>query len=1308
MQKTLLLIALLALPLTAEESPTSDGPVSLLDEPIFRIPVLKKLPELDGRFSPEEWEDASALSAFWSSNVRQVRYPAYQHQAPHQIQSRVFAGYDKEHLFLAYVISTYPEDSWLKARGRFPDVYSHPLYGLKQDDHMEFELRPFSELRQGYRWGMFKWFVNPIGVISDQHWSLNTGQGKRWQAKALVRSGVEKTFWVTEMKIPLKEMRSEGYAGKLENGRDVIKLPPPDGTTYRLWFKNGIGGAGMYVVLFDQHIWNTTKTRLVFDSKAVGFQVQQMGPLMEDILDVKVALKNHNTRSETVRLGFFVESAEGLIYSTYTDDQTKDGLIELVPGQSLKLRFKRKFPGISKQENYLWFDVRTAGRPGKVLFQNRLAKFHSVDPGPPYHEWREQKLDTLIKMRPPKKDFDFKYQYSPYTNRLSAVVDKGIHGASEDARRAAEAKLIVMRSNEDEDELVTEIARFNGEFATFFLNDLPALKKGYYKVSLLLFDKNKRIVGERNPEPFYKGEFVWEKNKLGMEDIVWAPFTPIKVEGSSLEMLKHRIAVADTGLPAQIEIFPDVRELPLETRAKTDTRKADLSSFVPNGRGPQLRAPLRLEAIVKGQRIPAVAVGAAKTTRTWQSEVVFTSKLKAGPIDIELNTQYECDGSLLCRMTYGTEQAEEVDLLELVMDVDGPVDYRTGGMYHMIPASGLEMTLPMEDGVLWDSANPDHLEPLELYYSKFVPFFTFGSGDRGWSWICDSDQGWAIDSEGSTMTLERDKDMQATLRVKFVNHTTTIQGRRSIEFYLITHPTKSKEEGYRRIQWLDWRPEKYAGIGLKCLPNDGPWGIDGSDETFEYFLKRYPHGSPRLYINRNWVNSGIPALQKGAYNGEWLLHSSAKVNSSPLDKRGGYNQPWIRPGKGLVLIGYGQSWEDYFVYWLERQIRIGKVPGWWWDELFVPLRSECVANGQAYFRDPKDVKQNELPYQANFATLHAKDMLKRLAKLQKKNGIPNVTSLWATSCTTFESYAQDSELVESASAYSLSYDIDNVTRFPISMFRYASNTNKSLTTRIKPGLVGLKASVVMPGDNPSLDRGVIGRALLHDIGVNTEIANVEQLVKAINILSDFGYFDEASTETIPYWRSRKFCRFGEEFSGDAFETTEEDPFANTYVTIYRRPYGQAGNRRGYKALFIIQNESDDPIRGRLHMLDSKGLLGGNNNLAVRNIRTRYPLPENLSLDGRASKGFSYQGVTALEDMESMGAITKATKAQRQHFVKTEIFGPIYIPAHDYRILYAHYDPTGQHATHVPVERKSRQWEILRSKTWWEEWKERKE
>jgi hypothetical protein len=76
-------------------------------------------------------------------------------------------------------------------------------------------------------------------------------------------------------------------------------------------------------------------------------------------------------------------------------------------------------------------------------------------------------------------------------------------------------------------------------------------------------------------------------------------------------------------------------------------------------------------------------------------------------------------------------------------------------------------------------------------------------------------------------------------------------------------------------------------------------------------------------------------------------------------------------------------------------------------------------------------------------------------------------------------------------------------------------------------------------------------------------------------------------------------------------------------------------------------------------------------------------------------------------METQGAVTKATKAQRQHFVKEEVYGPIYIPAHDYRILYAHYDPTGKHETHVPAERKGRHWEILRSKTWLEEWKKKK-
>ena len=36
-----------SLPLLALESPTSDGPVSQLDGPVFRIPLMRKRPEID-------------------------------------------------------------------------------------------------------------------------------------------------------------------------------------------------------------------------------------------------------------------------------------------------------------------------------------------------------------------------------------------------------------------------------------------------------------------------------------------------------------------------------------------------------------------------------------------------------------------------------------------------------------------------------------------------------------------------------------------------------------------------------------------------------------------------------------------------------------------------------------------------------------------------------------------------------------------------------------------------------------------------------------------------------------------------------------------------------------------------------------------------------------------------------------------------------------------------------------------------------------------------------------------------------------
>ena len=90
---------------------------------------------------------------------------------------------------------------------------------------------------------------------------------------------------------------------------------------------------------------------------------------MEDTIDLRMTIKNHAARSQTVRLGFFVENSEGLIYSSYEDAKLKDGLLELRPGEVRKIRLQQPFPGITRDGNVLWFDVRAAGQPARSLFR---------------------------------------------------------------------------------------------------------------------------------------------------------------------------------------------------------------------------------------------------------------------------------------------------------------------------------------------------------------------------------------------------------------------------------------------------------------------------------------------------------------------------------------------------------------------------------------------------------------------------------------------------------------------------------------------------------------------------------------------------------------------------------------------------------------------------------------------------------------------------------------------------------------------------------------------------------------------------
>ena len=1187
----------------AADSPTSYGEAAKVDTPILRIPFMKKRPTIDGVRAAGEWEDSSALSGFWYDYGQ----ADFRFMAPMQTQLQVYAGYDKENLYICFDTPIYPENSWLKARGRYPDVLGHPLYGLQWDDHLELELRPYDDIAKGFMLGLFRWDVNPINTFTDWHWSQNGGQQMKWKSNAEIRTQADGKRWVIEFALPLASFQYGNYADP-ERNPTPVQVPPPDGTIYRTWLVRGIGGNGKFFNAFDNHVWNTTKTQLIFDSQAPSIQINELGPIMEDTIDMTLTLKNHNTRSETVRVGFFVESAEGLIYSSYDDPELNEGLVELAPGEVKELNLKQPFPGISTDGNVLWFDVRSAGTPAKVLFRTRLIQFHAMDGGVVGDEsFKARRVDVIEELRPPRLDFEMYHDFSAYTKRLSVVLDKGIHGASEEAKRAVEAKILVMKDNEDEDEIAEVRVPFQGNFAATIV-DLPDLVDGEsYLFNVLLFDDKKRIVGERNPDPFTYAVQPWMNNQIGLTDTVWEPFTPIAVAGNTLQTLKHTIVLDPSGLPAQIVIKPDDRELPLEARGKG----LDQAALLAMGRGEQFRKPMRLEAIVDGKRVPATVVEAAKAIRTWKSEVEYQSKLQIGPLPATLTVQYDCDGSMRCTLDYGSDATVKIDGLELVSDVAGMVDlgFSETGQGSMAAADKWEIALSMTEGNIWNSADTQ----MELFYNKFVPYFWFGSSDRGWTFYCDTDSGWVLDREGSTIDLDRDANMDVTWRIRFVNHSAEINGSHQIAFSILTHPAKPKPADFRAMGWHYFTGTSWA---------------DG------------------------YMNEPIILTEKYLIN-KWKTAALAP-RDTPDDQRLTYRNdkpPFHRYGQWRnvdVTPRLDQAWEDKGTYYFEQHVRIGRRQGWWMDEYFPVVfgRSDSLATGAARLRDPAEVQDDELPWHRGFLTQHMRNHYKRMARVFADNNVPNRQHTWSNNAATMlEPFIWNSLLVEECGAQHRSYEVDVMTQFPNSLFRYMSKSYTGLVTTQCADL-----SPIVAGDDKRLDRQIFARALLMDFGVTPHgphgiIHNNEQGIRLLNRLQEFGFFDDADIEKLPFWRN-----------SDTVALSDTD---DVYVTIYRRPLDGGG----YKAIFVIVNEKLEDTEVTLTIADP-ARLGGANTLTRSAALDRQEVP-NAFADWWQRLEQKDGAATVLLDLEH------GRTASRQPG-DAEAYGPIHVPYHDYRVYYAEF------------------------------------
>lgn len=638
-----------------------------------------------------------------------------------------------------------------------------------------------------------------------------------------------------------------------------------------------------------------------------------------------------------------------------------------------------------------------------------------------------------------------------------------------------------------------------------------------------------------------------------------------------------------------------------------------------------MHEPIRLEAVIDGKRVAAQITRPAAITRAGKSEVVYRSEMSLGPLTATLDSRYDCDGSIHCQLDYGADQPGKIDRLEMVIPIDGLVDmaFSETGKGGMAAADTWECTLAKGEGVVWDSKRGQR----ELAYGRFIPWFWIGSGDRGFTFYCDSSEGWMFDAEGSTLQVERDKAGKVTLRVQFVNHTVEIKGRRTIPFTLLTHPAKDKPKDFRSNAW------HYTL---------GPSWADG------YWVE--PYDLPEETLKQRWRQaSQAPA------DLPYEKADTFRKDESPFHRYGKWRNAQM--GFSSEAPSLDKMWEDKATYLFERQIRVGRRVGWHMDEYW-PIGfgwTDNLAMGNGYILPPDQQDDTKhLPWAAGYLTRHQRDHYKRLARIFKVNNVPMRHQAWANNeATMLESFWWSNFLVEEAGAQHRAYDVDMITQFPSSIYRYLSHNFSGIATAHMAD-----ATFAEYGDDKRLDRQLLGRALLNDIGVTPTgahgiIYHKEDVARLLTALTRFGFFDDANIEKLPYWRNAPYVKIGDKPS------TESE----VYVTAYRRalPDGQ-----GYHTLFIVMNETFNPVELPLHLEDVNRLLGGANTLTASEVFSQTKVHESLG-DWWKTATAGQDGTTVLMDIESGGVVTELAPRDRQN---AESYGPIHIPYHDYRIFMA--------------------------------------
>jgi hypothetical protein len=676
------------------------------------IPIMEQCnaPVIDGKLTEMEWLKSVKFCGFLKNNEGLIGNE----------QGYAYIGIDDKYLYIATHTTTPNLDP---GGGLLSKAKKHDS-AVYRDDSIEIIINAPSSPNT-----TFHIIVNSSGTVFDRTISYKPDNSNiKWNLKDLkVASRAISGWWVLEVRIPLKE---------IGNITDKFKF-----NIVRNWCKWGTSSIAETKGFANRKFM--IKANVKKDIPA--FKMNSLGTPEAGSWDVELQVENIVPGKEYIVASSLIQRSSpqgnGNVKSL---DKTQKYQQKIVSSnQKIKWQYKTK-----NEDKHALYCILMDAQTQEVLFSRTVSAKKGVSNG---------RYPATLNFYLGKKSSGSCFYYPGFNKTL---LDITIPNSTE------VAKLKVSVKGPDDYNKFYFISKKGQKYIkTIPIGD----KAGKYTLSFDYYRNGKSCNNFPNVFVLEKRKFNWENNNYGKDRIIIPPFTPVKANNKTRDVILRKLVfnsqgVLDSIIAKDREILADK----MHFKAVIDGKLQQWTGEV-------------YPATVRDKGYDAV----------WNAQATSSDGLK-----MITDSKLEYDGFIWNKVTLSGIGNKKISKLTLVIPLkakDAKLFHAAGDIIRHNPTG----FIPKGNGIVWDSAELVRSRHIASYV---VPYIWLGEVQRGISYFIDSTLGFKLSKNKPSARIIRE-GAKVILEVDIINRPVMVKDGQCFQYGLHCTPVKPKNRTWRKWQY---------------------------------------------------------------------------------------------------------------------------------------------------------------------------------------------------------------------------------------------------------------------------------------------------------------------------------------------------------------------------------------------------------------------------------------------------------------------------------------------------------------------------